>query len=106
MRTGSRSWVLVVLGLWAGVVGAQPLVGPSVGNADLLMAEGSRLYNTRQYEEAAESFLKATRVRPETLGAYLGLARARFGARSPGFQGPRAVTATSTSRTPIAPRVR
>jgi thioredoxin-like negative regulator of GroEL len=80
MRTGAWSWVLVVLGLWAGVVGAQPLVGPSVGNADLLMAEGSRLYNTRQYEEAAESFLKATRVRPEALGAYLGLARARFGA--------------------------
>jgi thioredoxin-like negative regulator of GroEL len=80
MRTGSWSWMLVVLGLWAGGAGAQPLVGPSVGNGDLLMAEGSRLYNTRQYKEAAESFLKATRVRPEALGAYLGLARARLGA--------------------------
>lgn len=79
MRTGSRSWVLMLV-LWAGVAAAQPLVGPSAGNADLLMAEGSRLYNTRQYEEAAESFLKATRVRPEALGAYLALARARFGA--------------------------
>jgi thioredoxin-like negative regulator of GroEL len=51
-----------------------------VGNAELLMAEGSRQYNTRQYQEAAESFLNATGVRPEALGAYLGLARARLGA--------------------------
>lgn len=76
-----RAMVLVVLGLWAGMAGAQPLVGPSVGNGDLLMAEGSRLYNTRQYKDAAESFLKATRVRPEVPGAYLGLARARLAAQ-------------------------
>ncbi|HEX8441305.1 tetratricopeptide repeat protein, partial [Archangium sp.] len=76
-----RGLMLVVLGLWAGVAGAQPLVGPSVGNGDLLMAEGSRLYNMRKYPDAAAAFLKATRVRPELLGAYLGLARAQLAAQ-------------------------
>jgi hypothetical protein len=67
--------------LCAGPALAQPLVGPSVGSAEALVAEGNRLYNTRQYEEAAATFLRATRADPAQLQAYLGLARARLGAQ-------------------------
>lgn len=55
---------------------AEPLVGPSVGNADVLMSEGSRLYSLRQYSKAAALLLKATRANPSSLHAYLSLARA------------------------------
>ncbi|MGC4117166.1 MAG: tetratricopeptide repeat protein [Myxococcales bacterium] len=54
---------------------AAPLVGPAVGNADLLVAEATRLYNEKAYEQARDQFLKATRVAPTTLGTYLSLAR-------------------------------
>lgn len=54
---------------------AEPVVGPAVGNADLLVAEGTRLYNEKAYEQARDRFLKATRVAPATLGTYLSLAR-------------------------------
>jgi len=46
---------------------AEPLVGRAVGNADLLIAEGTRLYNEGAYDQARDRFLKATRVAPETL---------------------------------------
>ncbi len=60
---------------------ASPLVGPSVGNADLLVSEGSRLYNEKKYDEAAQKFLDATRADPSNLNAYLQLARSNFAAR-------------------------
>ena len=54
---------------------AEPLVGPAVGNADTLVAEGNRLYNARQYSKASALLLKATRANPASLPAYLSLAR-------------------------------
>lgn len=54
---------------------AEPLVGPSVGNADTLLSEGNRLYNARQYSKASALLLKATRANPASLAAYLSLAR-------------------------------
>lgn len=61
--------------------GAQPLVGPSVGSADALQAEGNRLFNRKQYAKAAELFLQATRADPTALPAYLSLARAELNAK-------------------------
>ncbi len=57
---------------------AEPLVGPAVGNADLLVADGARLFNEKKYEEAKASFLKASRVNPAQLPTYLSLARSYF----------------------------
>lgn len=67
--------------LCAGPALAQPLVGPSVGSAEALVAEGNRLYNARQYEESSATFLRATRADPAQLPAYLSLARSRLGAQ-------------------------
>jgi len=58
-----------------GLSRAEPVVGPGVGNADLLVAEGTRLYNEKKYEQARDNFLKATRVAPGNLATYLSLAR-------------------------------
>ena len=55
---------------------AEPMVGASVGNADTLISEGSKLFNQKNYKKAAESFYKATRANPTTLQTYLQLARA------------------------------
>jgi tetratricopeptide (TPR) repeat protein len=55
-----------------------PLLGTGVGNADLLVAEGARLYNEKTFEQSKEHFLKATRVAPQNLPTYLSLARAYF----------------------------
>lgn len=63
------------MALLSAAAGAEPLVGPSVGNADLLASEGSRLYNEKQYAQAAEAFLKATRANPANVQACLQLAR-------------------------------
>ncbi len=60
---------------------AEPLIGPSVGNADLLIAEGNNLYNQKKYDKAAESFLKATRANPTAVAALLGLGRSFLGAK-------------------------
>ncbi|MGI5862327.1 MAG: hypothetical protein ACOX6T_09750 [Myxococcales bacterium] len=57
---------------------AEPLVGPGVGNADLLVAEGMRLYNEKAYAQAREHFYKAARAAPSTLPTYLSLARALY----------------------------
>lgn len=62
--------------LWSTLSLAEPLVGPSVGNADTLVSEASRLYNKKQYAKAVDLYLKATRVAPATLNTYLQLARA------------------------------
>lgn len=62
------------------VASATPLVGPSVGNADALQAEGSRLFNRKEYTKAAEQFLLATRADPTAVAAYLSLARAELNA--------------------------
>ena len=60
---------------------AQPLVGPSVGNADVLLSEGSKLYNQKQPAKAADAFLKATRANPAAVQAYLQLARSHLAAK-------------------------
>ncbi|MFN7131676.1 MAG: tetratricopeptide repeat protein [Myxococcales bacterium] len=60
---------------------AEPLVGAGVGNADLLAAEGSRLYNEKKYEQARDNFLRAARAAPQTLPTYLSLARSYFAAK-------------------------
>jgi tetratricopeptide (TPR) repeat protein len=56
---------------------AEPLVGPSVGNADTLVSEASKLFNRKQYAKAAELFLKASRANPGAVTTYLQLARAQ-----------------------------
>ena len=81
MRSELRGWVMACALLVSGLALAEPLVGPSVGNADALVAEGTRLYNKRRYADAAGQFLKATRATPALLQAYLGLARSRMGGK-------------------------
>ncbi|NVJ04037.1 tetratricopeptide repeat protein [Myxococcus sp. AM001] len=81
MRSDLRrlTWACVLL--TCGLCLAEPLVGPSVGRGDALLAEGTRLYNKRKHKDAAEVLLQATRANPSLLPAYLGLARARMGAK-------------------------
>lgn len=67
--------------VFAPSAGAEALVGAGVGNADALQAEGNRLYNRRQYDQAAETFLKASRAAPDQLPTYLSLARSRLKAK-------------------------
>ncbi|NTX01630.1 tetratricopeptide repeat protein [Myxococcus sp. CA040A] len=81
MRSESRRLLLTCALLVWGTASAAPLVGPSVGNADALVAEGTKLYNKRKYAEASRVFLQATRANPSLLPAYLGLGRARMGAK-------------------------
>ncbi|MFP2912290.1 tetratricopeptide repeat protein, partial [Pyxidicoccus sp. 3LFB2] len=81
MRSEPRRWLLMGALLWCGLAAAEPLVGPAVGNADALVAEGTRLYNKKRYADASGLYLKATRANPSLLQAYLGLARARLGAK-------------------------
>ncbi|MFY2557686.1 hypothetical protein ACN469_08665 [Corallococcus terminator] len=81
MRSESRRLLLTCALLVCGVAGAEPLVGPSVGNADALVAEGTKLYNKRKYAESSRVFLQATRANATLLPAYLGLGRARMGAK-------------------------
>lgn len=66
---------LLLIGLPAA---AEPLVGPAVGNADALQAEGNQRYNKKAYTAAAAAFLKVTRADPAALPAYLSLARAQL----------------------------
>ncbi|WNZ59294.1 hypothetical protein QEG98_24765 [Myxococcus sp. MxC21-1] len=73
------TWACVLL--TCGLSLAEPLVGPSVGRGDALLAEGTRLYNKRKHKDAAKVLLQATRANPSLLPAYLGLARARMGAK-------------------------
>ncbi|HEY3448023.1 MAG TPA: hypothetical protein VGK67_16825 [Myxococcales bacterium] len=75
MRSSLALGAALLVALASGVALAAPIVGPGVGNADLLVAEGTRLYNEKAYEQARDQFLKATRVTPATLGTYLSLAR-------------------------------
>src|SRR5690625_2113711 len=58
----------------------QPLLGPSVGDAEALRNEGKRLYNRREYREAAAVYLRANRADASHPGTYLNLARARLAA--------------------------
>lgn len=81
MRSESRGLLLTCALLVCGAAGAEPLVGPSVGNADALVAEGTKLYNKRRYADASRVFLQATRANAALLPAYLGLGRARMGAK-------------------------
>ncbi len=74
-------WAVLAFALVAGPALAEPLIGPSVGNADLLTAEGNRLYNEKAYDKAAESFLKAARANPAAPAALLGLGRSYLGAK-------------------------
>jgi tetratricopeptide (TPR) repeat protein len=67
----------LTLALASGLAHAgEGLLGPSVGNADTFMSEGTKLYNQQKYAKAAENFLKATRANPALLPGYLQLARA------------------------------
>jgi thioredoxin-like negative regulator of GroEL len=77
MRT-SLLPVFVALAIAPATAFAEPMVGPLVGNADLLAAEGTRLYNEKAYDQARDRFLKAARVSPTTLPTYLSLARSYF----------------------------
>ncbi|MCP3098526.1 hypothetical protein LZ198_06495 [Myxococcus sp. K15C18031901] len=81
MRSETRRLLMTWVVLVCGAAWAQPLVGPSVGNADALVAEGTKLYNKRKYADASRLLLQATRANPTLLPAYLGLARARMGAK-------------------------
>ncbi|MCE9672692.1 hypothetical protein LY474_33275 [Myxococcus stipitatus] len=81
MRSEARRLLLTCAVLVGGAAWAQPLVGPSVGNADALVAEGTKLYNKRRYADAARLLLQATRANPTLMPAYLALARARMGAK-------------------------
>lgn len=77
-RTAARVLALCLL---APIARAEPLVGPSVGNADVFISEGNHLYNQKKYAKAASVFLKATRANPAAIQAYLGLARSNLGAK-------------------------
>ncbi len=79
LRT-DRSLVLAVFVALAFPVVAlgAPLVGPSVGSADALQAEANKLFNKKQYAQAADLFLQATRANPGQLAPYLSLARAQL----------------------------
>ncbi|MBI3180750.1 MAG: tetratricopeptide repeat protein [Myxococcales bacterium] len=71
----------LALALLGGAALAEPMVGPGVGSADLFVSEGSKLYNQKQFPEAASAFLKATRASPASLQAYLQLARSYHAAK-------------------------
>ncbi|HEY8207749.1 MAG TPA: hypothetical protein VIG99_09730 [Myxococcaceae bacterium] len=78
MRSSSRALLAVVM---VGVnAAAAPLVGAAVGNPDSLLAEGTRLYNQKDYAAASEAFLKATRANPKLMPSYLQLARSQLAA--------------------------
>src|SRR5687768_3073899 len=79
MRSSGALRLLLALTPVAAV--AEPLVGPSVGNAEALVAEGTSLYNQKDFPAAADAFLKATRANPRHLPAYLSLARSLLAAR-------------------------
>lgn len=76
-----RSRAVLLLVLFSPAAAAAPLVGSAVGNADALLADGTRLYNQKEYDGAAEALLKATRANPKLLPSYLQLARSLLGAR-------------------------
>ncbi len=73
-----RSEFLCSILLFASAAFADPLVGSSVGNADTLVSEGSKLFNKKQYAKAADQFLKATRANPSLTQTYVQLARAQL----------------------------
>ncbi len=82
MRSELRALALVLLLLGAAApASAAPLVGPGVGTADALQADGNRLYNRKQFRDAARVFLQATRAAPEHVPTYLSLARSRLKAK-------------------------
>lgn len=73
-----RSSALVLAVMVAASAPAAPLLGAGVGNADALLADGTRLYNQKDYAAASEALLKATRANPKLLPAYLQLARSQL----------------------------
>lgn len=79
-----RSELVLVVALTSTLALAAPntaLVGPSVGNADSLIADGTKLYNQKKYPKAADAFLQANRANPATLPTYLQLARSLLSAK-------------------------
>ncbi len=80
MRSNQR-WLMLVAVAFTGAAVAEPLVGPSVGNADVLISEGNRLYSTKKYAKAASKFLAATRANPTATQPYLVLARSYLRAK-------------------------
>jgi len=73
-----RSSALVIAVMAAVSASAAPLVGAGVGNADALLADGTRLYNQKDYGAASDALLKATRANPKLLPSYLQLARSQL----------------------------
>lgn len=85
MRTsGSAGAVALALCLSLPASAREALVGPGVGSADALMAEGSKLYNQKKYEASANAFLKAARANPGAPAVYLGLGRSLFASKQLG----------------------
>jgi hypothetical protein len=80
MRSNQR-WLMLAAVAFTGAAVAEPLVGPSVGNADVLISEGNRLYSNKKYAKAASKFLAATRANPTATQPYLVLARSYMGAK-------------------------
>src|SRR5262245_15704138 len=80
-RSGVVAAVVAVALAWGRPSPAAPLVGPGVGNGDALLAEGSRLYNQKEYAAAADELLKASRANPKLLPVYLQLARSWLAAK-------------------------
>lgn len=81
IRLAAALAALAALLVAAPAAAVEALVGPAVGSADALRADGNRLYNRRQFAEAAEKYLLATRAAPDAIDAYLQLARSRLEAR-------------------------
>ena len=73
-----RSRALGFAMMLAASASAAPLLGSGVGNADALLADGTRLYNQKDYGAASDALLKATRSNPKLLPAYLSLARSQL----------------------------
>jgi len=74
----SRALVFAVMIASAAAAPAAPLVGAGVGNADALLADGTRLYNEKSYGAASDALMKATRANPKLPPAYLQLARSQL----------------------------
>jgi tetratricopeptide (TPR) repeat protein len=70
----SRFIAILLLASTAAVADAA-MVGPGVGNPELLLSQGNKAYNAKEFDKAHEAYLKATRANPALPGPYLALAR-------------------------------
>ena len=77
MRSSALAFALFA----AAAQASEPLVGPGVGNADSLIADGTKQYNAKKYVQAIDAFTRATRANPALLPPYLQLARSHLAAK-------------------------